>query len=142
MLYVKDIMQTNVKTMGREKTLADAAKLMLKWKIGSVIVIEDKVPSGIVTEGDVSRAVAKGVKPELKSAGSFTKKLITIESGARVEEAARLMASKGVKKLPVVDGGTLVGIITETDIVRSSFDLVTALKEMVRARYRPPDFQP
>jgi CBS domain-containing protein len=100
------------------------------------------VPSGIVTEGDISRAVARGVKPELKSAGSFTKKLITIESGARVEEAARLMASRGVKKLPVVDSGTLVGIITETDIVRSSFDLVTALKEMVRARYRPPDFQP
>jgi predicted transcriptional regulator len=52
------------------------------------------------------------------------------------------MTSSGVNKLPVIDGVKLVGMVTQTDIVGSSFDLVTALKEMVRARYRPPDFQP
>lgn len=60
----------------------------------------------------------------------------------RVEEAAKVMASSGIKKLPVIDDRKLVGMVTQTDIVASSFDLVTALKEMVRARYRPPDFQP
>ena len=52
------------------------------------------------------------------------------------------MAEKQIKKLPVLEDGRLVGIVTQTDIVASSFDLVTSLKEMVRARFRPPDFQP
>jgi len=51
------------------------------------------------------------------------------------------MAEAGVKKLPVLEGGKLVGILTQTDIVNSSFALVTSLKDMVQARYRPPDFQ-
>ena len=60
----------------------------------------------------------------------------------RVEEAAKLMAEVHVKKLPVVDYGRLVGMVTQTDIVAASFSLVTSLKEMVRARYSPPDFEP
>ena len=111
-------------------------------RFGSLIVVDGGEPTGIVTEGDVSRAVARGASPGRTTLASSAKRLITIGSDARIEEAAKLMASKGVKKLPVVDDGSLVGIITETDIVRSSFDLVTALKEMVRARYRPPDFEP
>ena len=69
------------------------------------------------------------------------KKLITVSSTERIEIAAKTMADAGVKKLPVVDDDKLVGIITQTDIVNSSFALVTSLKEMVQARYRPPDFE-
>ncbi|HUI87018.1 MAG TPA: CBS domain-containing protein [Nitrososphaerales archaeon] len=142
MLYVKDVMQTNVRTIDRKKSLTAAAKLMMKWKTGSLIVLDRGLPSGIVTEGDISRAVARGVSPGRTTLAANKKRLITIGSGSRIEEAAKLMAAEWVKKLPVVDDGKLVGIITETDIVKSSFDLVTALKEMVRARYRPPDFVP
>lgn len=142
MLYVKDVMQSRVRTIDGRKTLTAAARLMTKWKTGSLIVVDHGLPSGIVTEGDISRAVARGISPGRTSLTACRKKLITIGSGSRIEEAAKLMASEGVKKLPVVDDGKLVGIVTETDIVRSSFDLVTALKEMVRARYRPPDFVP
>jgi len=142
MLYVKDVMVSSVKTIDRGKSLAEAARLMIRWKTGSLIVVNKGLPSGIVTEGDISRAVARGVSPGRTTLKFCTKKLITIGSGSRIEEAAKLMATEGIKKLPVVDDGKLVGIITETDIVRSSFDLVTALKEMVRARYRPPDFVP
>ena len=66
---------------------------------------------------------------------------MTTEPGERVEVAAKIMADSGVKKLPVMEGKRLVGIVTQTDIVNSSFALVTSLKEMVQARYRPPDFQ-
>jgi CBS domain-containing protein len=142
MLYVRDVMETRVRTIDKKKTLVDAARSMVRWGTGSVIVVDHGAPCGIVTEGDISRAVARGVRPGRQSLTSNKKPLITINSGARVEEAAKLMALRKVKKLPVVDDGKLVGIITETDIVRSSFDLVTALKEMVRARYRPPDFVP
>jgi acetoin utilization protein AcuB len=70
------------------------------------------------------------------------KPLITAKREMRVEEAAKLMAESHVKKLPVVDYGRLVGMVTQTDIVAASFSLVTSLKEMVRARYSPPDFEP
>ncbi len=72
----------------------------------------------------------------------MSKRLITVTSDKRVEEAAKLMAQKQIKKLPVLEDGSLVGIVTQTDIVASTFDFVTSLKEMVRARYRPPDFEP
>jgi len=72
----------------------------------------------------------------------MSKRLITVSPDKRVEEAAKLMAEKQIKKLPVTEGGGLIGMVTQTDIVAASFDLVTSLKEMVMARYRPPDFQP
>lgn len=97
----------------------------------------------MVTEGDISRAVAKRLNPDKVPMKSImSRPLVTAKREMRIEEAAKLLVDSDVKKLPVVENGTLVGIITQTDIVGASFDLVTYLKEMVRARYRPPDFQP
>ena len=142
MMYVRDIMSRRVKTIGPEKTLREAARTMAKSKIGSIIVVEER-PIGIVTEGDVLRAVGRGVDPGKTAVRALmSRKLITTTPDEKVENAAKLMTKANVKKLPVVEGGRLVGIVTQTDIVDSSFDLVTSLKEMVRARYRPPEFQP
>jgi CBS domain-containing protein len=141
MIYVKDIMATNVRTVPTGSTVADAAKLMAKWKIGSLVIVKGKKPVGIITEGDVSRCVAKGLNPGKTPVSYQRKKLITVDPREPIEEAAKLMAAAGVKKLPVMDGNELVGMLTQTDIVNSSFSLVTSLKEMVRARYRPPDFE-
>ncbi len=113
---------------------------MAKLKTRLLIVVEGSKPRGVVTEGDVSRAVAKGLdvtKIPIKSV--MWKPLILATTGARVREAAKDMATSNIKKLPVVDDEKLIEIVTQTDIIRSSFDLITALKEMVRARYRPPD---
>ena len=135
-------MAPNVKTIDADKNVVEAAKVMAKWKIGSLVIVEGKRPVGIITEGDVSRCVARGLNP-LKTRVAFQKKkLITTEPGERVEVAAKTMASAGVKKLPVMDGGDLVGMLTQTDIVSTSFSLVTSLKEMVSARYKPPGFEP
>ncbi|MDA4134543.1 MAG: CBS domain-containing protein, partial [Thaumarchaeota archaeon] len=67
---------------------------------------------------------------------------ITVQREMRAEEAAKLMADSKVKKLPAVDYGKLVGMVTQTDLVAASFSLVTSLKQMVRVRYSPPDFEP
>lgn len=132
-----------VATVDRDRSLADAARLMAKAKTGSVVVTRKGKPVGIVTEGDVSRAVASKAEPSKLSVGKVaSRKLVTTSPDARVEAAARVMAEKGIKKLPVVERGTLVGMVTQTDVVGSTFELVTSLKEMVRARYRPPDFEP
>jgi len=142
MIYVKDIMATKVRTIPVDASIVDAAKAMAKFKIGSLVIVRGKKPIGIITEGDVSRCVAKGLNPSKTSVAYQRRKLIIVDPGERIEEAARTMASARVKKLPVMEGETLVGMLTQTDIVNSSFTLVTSLKEMVMARYRPPDFEP
>jgi CBS domain-containing protein len=134
-------MAGNVKTITMKATIREAAKEMAKWKIGSLVIADGRKPLGIITEGDISRAVAKGLNPTKTLVSIQKKKLVTVEPGERIEVAAKTMASAGVKKLPVMEGANLVGIITQTDIVNSSFALVTSLKEMVQARYRPPDFE-
>lgn len=141
MIYVKDVMTPKVKTVPAEATIAEAARLMAKWKIGALVVTQGDSPVGIVTEGDISRSVAEEIDPKSKLSSLARKHLVSISPGERVEVAAKAMTEAGVKKLPVMEDGKLVGIITQTDIVNSSFALVTSLKEMVRARYRPPDFE-
>lgn len=140
-IYVKDIMSRNVKTIEAGATVLEAAKSMAKWKIGALVIVEGKTPVGIITEGDISRIVARGSDPGRASVATCRKRLVDVSPGERVEVAAKKMADSGIKKLPVMDDGSLVGILTQTDIVNSSFALVTSLKEMVQARYRPPDFQ-
>ncbi len=140
MIYVRDVMTSKVRTIPINSTVAEAAKAMARWKIGSLVVVDGKRPVGIVTEGDISKSVANGIDAKKAPVSIQKKRLVTIDPGERLEVAAKTMASAGVKKLPVMEGGVLVGILTQTDIVDSSFALVTSLKEMVRARYRPPDF--
>jgi len=143
MLLVRDIMTEWVATAGPERTVREAATIMVKGRTGSLVVVSGGRPVGIVTEGDVSRSLSTGANPDKVSVRKImSKRLITVNPDRRVEEAAKLMTEKKVKKLPVVESGNLLGIVTQTDIVASSFELVTSLKEMVRARYRPPDFQP
>jgi CBS domain-containing protein len=141
LIYVKDVMSRKVRTVSPDATIVEAAKAMAKWKIGSLVITDGPNPVGIITEGDVSKKAAGGKDLSKILVSVQKKKLLTVESGEPVEVAAKTMASAGVKKLPVIDDGKLVGIITQTDIVNSSFDLITSLKEMVQARYRPPDFQ-
>ncbi|MDA4124538.1 MAG: CBS domain-containing protein [Thaumarchaeota archaeon] len=138
---MRDVMTSSVRTISSESNMVEAAKAMAKWKIGSLVIVQGKKPVGIITEGDVSKFVSKGADPTKTPLAAMRKKLVTVEPGERLEVAAKLMATAGVKKLPVMDGDTLVGIVTQTDIVNSSFALVTSLKEMVQARYRPPDFE-
>lgn len=143
MLFVNDIMTRKVKTLDVSSRIIEAALLMDKSKIGSVVITHRGTPVGIITEGDISRAVARKLDAEKTRVRSImSQPLITAKREMRIEEAAKIMADSNVKKLPVLDYGRLVGMVTQTDIVGASFSLVTSLKEMVRARYVPPDFEP
>ena len=141
MIYVKDVMSRNVRTVEADSSMKAAAKAMARWKIGSLVIVEGNSPVGIITEGDISRIVARGSNPGSTSVSAGRKKLMSVSPGERIEVAAMIMADNGIKKLPVLEARKLIGIITQTDIVNSSFALITSLKEMVKARYRPPDFE-
>ncbi|MCP8304626.1 MAG: CBS domain-containing protein [archaeon] len=117
---VKDIMTASVKTITVDEDVQSAVKLMNKFKIGDVVVVEEKRPIGIVTDRDVLERIAEtGLIPKsIKIKDVMSTPPITIEPNGTIEEAIELMKSKKVKKLLVVDDEELVGIVTIKDFLR------------------------
>jgi CBS domain-containing protein len=92
---------------------------MSQKEVGDVVVLEGKMPRGIVTERDfVRRVVAKKRPLDTKISDVMSKPLITISPDASLKEAARKMVNKGIRRLPVVKQHKLVGIIVVSDFAR------------------------
>ncbi|AEA47482.1 CBS domain-containing protein [Archaeoglobus veneficus] len=131
----KDIMTREVCTGNPDETLFSAAKRMLEFGVGSIVVVEDHKPLGIVTEKDIlEKVVAKNRTPsEVKLKEIMSYPLITIKPTTSVREAADIMLKRGIRRLPVIDDGDLIGIVTDTDILGVSLDL-GELMGLVRER--------
>jgi CBS domain-containing protein len=119
---VRDIMTRPVITAYAELDILSAAKKMSSANVGSLIVVSGSKPTGILTERDlVKKVLAQGTDPRsLKVAEVMSAPLVSIEPDASLREAAALMLHSGVKRLPVISQGKLVGIITDTDLVSGS----------------------
>jgi len=135
-LLVRDIMARNVKTVRTDDTVMAAVSKMNKFRIGSVIVTNNGRPVGIITERNIlQRIVEPGLDPTVVRAKDImSSPLITIDANAAVEEAAQIMARKRIKKLPVVEGGKVIGVVSTSDIVRSSPTQLGILEELLRVR--------
>ncbi len=120
-LPVKEVMRSRVNTIDHMATVAQAASLMCSHDAsGSCIVLCDRIPLGIVTEQDINcKVVARDKKPgSILVKEIMTTPLITLHGDKTVEEAARLMTQKQVRRLPLVDDhGIVIGIVTVRDIV-------------------------
>ena len=113
------VMSSPVTTMKASDALAVAAKKMVKQNIGSVVVLEGKEPVGIITERDITRQVVKGNSVLKKSAKKTMSKLrVTASPQMSVQQAFELMLKNEVRRLPVLDDGKLVGMVTEKDLMR------------------------
>ena len=113
------VMSSPVTTMKASDALAVAAKKMVKQNIGSVVVLEGKEPVGIITERDITRQVVKGNSVLKKTAKKTMSKLrVTASPQMSVQQAFELMLKNEVRRLPVLDDGKLVGIVTEKDLMR------------------------
>jgi CBS domain-containing protein len=114
---VKEVMKPNPTSMHGDATLASAARTMRDLDIGSVVVVNDGRPTGIVTDRDiVIRGLAKGLSPDSALAQIGSTELTTISEDAPVEQAVRLMRDKKLRRLPVTRGETLVGILSIGDL--------------------------
>jgi CBS domain-containing protein len=139
-VIVRDVMSKDVKVVRPDTTMKEVVATMNKFNIGSIIVVQGGRPVGIITERDILR---REVEPSL-AAETLTAKhvmtspVMTINENATLEEAARLMAKKKAKRLPVMNGSRLVGIITYTDIVFKVPTMLSMLEELVRPYYRSP----
>lgn len=132
-LLVRDVMSKNVKTVRPTSTINEVVRKMNKFEIGSIIVADSEKPVGIITERDILRRVLEVTvaSEAMKAREIMSSPVLTIDSQATTEEAATLMNSKRIKKIPVLDKGKLVGIVTSTDIVRNEPRLVETLSKMM-----------
>lgn len=117
-MLVQDIMTTDIVTCDVNVSLQTAAERMLAKGVGSVIVTRDGDPAGILTETDALRAGAATERPfsEIPIEKIAHSPLVTASKGETVRNAIQRMQDKKVKKLPVIEDLTIVGIVTQTDI--------------------------
>lgn len=141
MVKVKEIMKKRVITVRPEQTIYDAARIMTNNRVGSAVVIRGEHAVDIVTESDVTTSVAKGLDPKKvkisdMSVKSFKRrpKLVTAGPEDNVLDVARLMVKNGVKRVPVVKDGKLMGIIADKEILIISPELVEIMSERMKAR--------
>ena len=119
MTKVKDVMTQKVLTIESNKTVTEAAALMTQNDVANLIVMENHIPVGIVTERDfVRRVLATEKSPKIKISKIMSTPLRVIDPDAPLKEAARRMVRKRIRRLPVIKDNKLVGIITATDFAR------------------------
>ncbi|MEM4267997.1 MAG: CBS domain-containing protein [Candidatus Woesearchaeota archaeon] len=132
---VEQWMVRNVITVGPQTPISIAAELMAQNNIGSLIVVENGEPIGIITEQDIVRKVVatKKLPEQVPVAEVMSKKIVTAEKGTTINEISDLMVKHRVKRIPVVENGKLCGIITSTDIVRTmaAFNKLYDVKDII-----------
>lgn len=129
-MKISDVMTKAAVTDRPEDTLAEAARRMWEQQTGSLLVFDGDDLVGIITERDVLKAVAEGIRLETTRVSEvMSKDLVTVDSGTSLREAARVMTEKWIRHLPVVEGGRLVGIVSQRDLAGV---LASALNEPER----------
>ena len=130
-------MTKKVVALQDDVTAYDAVRLMNEKKIGCLVVLQYGQVMGIITERDMLERVLEKCKnpKETRVTEIMTKRVIVGNPDMQIDEAANLMFEKNVKKLPVVEGNRLVGLVTLTDLARfASFD--QKKMELVETRER------
>jgi CBS domain-containing protein len=102
-------------------TLTEIARLMRKNRIGSVIIVKNRKPAGILTESDFIKLVARGTDMKNAVAEDFmNRNVVTCEASITVIDALMIMRSERIRHLPVVKNGNLVGVISIRDLIAAT----------------------
>ena len=134
-LPVREIMRTPVKTISPDAPVIEAAQRLRDEDIGSLVVEDDGSCVGIITESDiVAVTAAEGDTRALSVSDVMTETLLTVTPDADIGTAVDRLRTNNVKKLPVVDDGSLVGIVTTTDLS----DYIPHLSRMKGPTGEPP----
>ena len=132
-ITIANVMTKSVISVDASLTINEAAKMMEDAKVGAVIVMENNLPVGIVTDRDFSvKVVSHAYQITSPVKQIMSSPLVSINSDETVRMAADLMHDGRIRKLPVIDEGKVVGIITVTDIVDL---LAVSVEEDMRDMY-------
>ena len=138
MTTVKSLMTKRVLTIESKETVLEGAKLMSQKEVGDLIVVDNEMPVGIVTERDfVRRIMARGKALDTKISDVMSSPLVTISPDASVKEAARKMVKHRIRRLPVLKDHKLVGIIVVSDFARH-LGRKTLTEGLLEAIWRQP----
>jgi signal-transduction protein with cAMP-binding, CBS, and nucleotidyltransferase domain len=117
--FVKDVMIGELATLDVSTSIKNAAKLMDEKNIGCIIVTKNQLPVGILTERDfVKRIAAKEKSLTSPLEEVMSSPLIEINPDETVWEAAQIMKTNNIHKLPVMKDNKIIGIVTTTDLVK------------------------
>jgi PAS domain S-box-containing protein len=120
-LNVGDVMKKEVATISPEEIVISAARIMSDSKISCLVVMDQDNVAGIVTETDVLRRVCKNGKDfyQTRLSQIMSSPVESAASDISVLEASKILGDRHIKRLPIIDEGKLVGIVTQTDLVRA-----------------------
>lgn len=116
-MKISEIMTKAAVNDSADDTIAEAARRMHEQQTGSLLIMDADRLLGIITERDVLKTVARGLDPKTTPIKDvMTTDVVTISPKTRLKEAAHLMATKWIRHLPVVEGTSVVGIISQRDL--------------------------
>ena len=118
MPVAREHMSRDLLTVEPGLALEEVARRMVAKDVGAVVVLDGDELVGILTERDVLRAVADGIRDDTRVADRMTRQPDTIEPDESMQQAAVLMIHGGFRHLPVVDGGAVVGMLSIRDLMR------------------------
>lgn len=129
-IEIRDIMVDKVITTKKDATVKDVVKLMNKHEIGCLVVEENGEPVGIVTERDLLKRVLAKSKElrNMKVREIMSEPVLSVTPNVEIEDAAKLMLQNKIKKLPIVEEGKLLGLVTLTDVLRIQPQLIRKYK--------------
>jgi CBS domain-containing protein len=124
-VLIRDVMTESVVTALPERSVREVAELMRERNVGSVVLVDDSgTPVGFLTDRDLAVSVlADGRDPGDAAEGHASAPVVTGRPEMHVQEAAELMVSHGIRRLPVLDSGRLTGIVTLDDLAVRTGDL-------------------
>lgn len=138
-LKIQDVMIREVITLDENATAKEAAEIMNKFEIGSLIIVSGGKAVGILTERDLLKRVIAGARDanKTKTKEIMSTPLVAVEPNADLEEAVKQMFQMKIKKLPVIDGNRLVGLVSLTDIARFHPQMMRLLKQLTLRQATP-----
>jgi signal-transduction protein with cAMP-binding, CBS, and nucleotidyltransferase domain len=142
-ILVKDIMTRPAIQIEHNKTVQQAAKEMVKHRVGSVIIVKKKNPIGIITETDLNKRIVAPAKDprKIRVTDIMSSPVVFSDPREDVIAAVEKMEKYKVKRLPVISKGGIVGIITNTDIARSCPEMMDILNYRLKMRTELPSIR-
>ena len=118
-IHVRELMKKQVVSIDGSLTVKDAAKMMEDSKVSCLIVMENSIPTGILTERDfVTRVTSAGKLSSTPVRKVMSTPLISIGPEETAKKLAELIKEKDIHKIPVVEANKLIGIVSATDLIR------------------------
>ncbi len=142
-VLVKEIMSKPVYTVDMNKTAQDAGRLMRRVRRGFLVVVKNKHPVGVISDSDIiQQVVTKNIKAsQLKIKTLMTKPVVFAEPEEDILSAVRKMKKSNIHRLPVVDSGKVVGVISLTDIAHTSPEMLDLLEYRLKMKEIIPEIK-